>query len=120
MVAKVEHEKVQGAVVAGRSLAVDVEVMLGEKVTRQRVKSPKAKHGPSQEVGNCLGAQEVEHGHVEDCLYQKIDDLQRPRGRRVFEVWSQAVYGRVDEQPDDLRQWIPEEVRFDNGWDVHV
>ena len=119
VVAHVEEDKVERAVVGVRGLPPAEQVVLRDEVAGQRVQ-PQPQQGPGHQVHQRLQAEGGEDDVVEGELADEVDQLPARDGLGALVEGTESVDERVDGQPDHLGQRVPEEVGLQAGGDVHV
>ncbi|KAG7214377.1 hypothetical protein INR49_023088 [Caranx melampygus] len=119
VVAHVEGEKVEGAVVRVGLMALEEHVVLSYEVTRDGVQAH-PQHGASQHVDHRLGPPEPVEQNVEGELDGHIGQLQLTDGLGVDAERSDGIKQRLQDNPDELPEACAEEPAFKLSGDVYI
>ncbi|TNN63945.1 hypothetical protein EYF80_025787 [Liparis tanakae] len=119
VVAHVEGEQVEGAVVGVGLVALEEHVVLGDEVARDGVQAH-PQHGAGQHVDHGLGPPQPAEQGVEGELDGHVGHLQPGDGFGVDAERPDGVEQRLQDNPDKFAQARAEEPAFELGGDVHV
>lgn len=119
VVAHIEGEKVERAVVGIGLVALEEHVMLSDEVARDRVKAH-AQHGAGQHVDHRLGAPQPVEGKVEGELDGHVGQLQLRDGLGVDAEWADGIEEWLQNDPEELADARAEEPTLKVSGDVHI
>eukprot|EP00754_Rhynchopus_humris_P014920 Rhum_TRINITY_DN14420_c26_g1::Rhum_TRINITY_DN14420_c26_g1_i1::g.89568::m.89568 len=119
VVAHVEGQVVQGAVVRVRLRPVDELKVLRQEVPRHRVQAAREERA-EQEVEERQRAPQLDDGHHRGHLHAPVE--QRPRGdlRRVHEHGTKGVEENLEDAEEELREGVLEDKRLHPRGNVSV
>mmetsp|Transcript_11049 Transcript_11049/g.19982 ORF Transcript_11049/g.19982 Transcript_11049/m.19982 type:complete len:275 (+) Transcript_11049:316-1140(+) len=119
MVADVEGQPVEAAVVTVGLLPLVHDVVLGDEVAGNRV-DPHAQERSEDEVEEALEAVEVVDDEVEGDLDGDVDLLPEAGVLGVDEERTKGIEGRLQKAPDDLERRVGEDLTLGGGGDVNI
>lgn len=119
VIAHVEGDPVQRAVVRVRFVSLREHVVLADKVSGHRVQTHR-QHGAHNQVDHYAPAEEVNDNRVEDQLDDCVDDLVLVWRLRIDDEWPEDVEEGLQTHPEELAQRGAEKFRLQVGGQVRV
>ncbi len=119
VVAHVEGDQIERAVVRVGLVALDEHVVLGDEVARDGVET-EAEHGADEQVENGLRSPEVVHGIVECELNDQVDDLGNAHGLGHDQERSHRVEQGQQAHIDYLADGRGKHSRLDACWQIGI
>lgn len=119
VVAHIECEQVEGAIVGVGLVALEKHVVLGDKVSRDGVQAH-SQQGARHHVDHRLGSTQPVEGHIEGQLHGHVGQLQAGDGLGVDAERADGIEQRLEDDPDKLAEACAEEPALKISWDVYV